>query len=228
MEVIVMMSLKKTLLVTCLLAASGGTFAAPTADLQLTGKIVPNSCDVTFSNSGIVDLGEVKAADIKQDETTTLPRKHLRWDVVCGGPTAITAKWVDNKVGDGVPGGINPRGYLFSLGKDSANTPIGSVIMHHGAGESVTVTGGVAGLGGTANVIISADNGTTWTNSAYGEQSHINMISYSAGTTSFVPEAYTTYSSNMAVTATLAKGEDLVLTDSLDFGSNATMQISYY
>ena len=228
MEVTVMMSLKKTLLVTCLLAASGGTFAAQTADLQLTGKIVPNSCDVTFANSGVIDFGEVKAADIKQDEATALPRKYLRWDVVCGGPTAITAKWVDNKVGDGVPGGTNPAGYRFSLGKDSANTPIGHLIMHHGAGESVTVTGGVAGLGGTANVIVSSDNGATWLNSGYGEQSHVNMISYSTGTTALAPEAYTTYSNNMVFTATLAKGEDLVMTDALDFGASGTMQISYY
>ena len=222
------MSLKKTLLVTCLLTASSSIFAAQTAELRTTGKIVPNSCDVTFANGGVVDFGEIKVADMKSDEQNVLPRKYLTWNVACGGPTAITATWVDNKAGDGVPSGSNPNGYLFSLGKDSAGTPIGHLIMHHGAGESVTVTGGVAGAGGTANVIRSLDNGATWVNSGYGEQSSVMPISYSAGTATFMPEPYTTYANNMVFTAYLTKGEDLVLTDALDFGASATMQIAYY
>jgi len=41
MEVTYMLSLKKTLLVTCLLAVSGSALAANKADLLVIGKIVP-------------------------------------------------------------------------------------------------------------------------------------------------------------------------------------------
>ena len=217
------MNIKKTLLATCLLAASANALAATTADLKVTGKVVPASCDVTIGTGAPVDLGDIQvsALNTDPDKPTALTVPAVPYNITCTGPVAISTSWVDNQEADGTypATGVN----LFSLGKDAADAPIGHLWIQHGGGASVAVTGN--GTETHANVITSAD-GITWVDSSYGQASKTQINSFAPAGAS-TPAAYTTYSGRFTLKPSIAPVNELDLSTSLNINANATMELSY-
>ena len=217
------MNIKQTLLATCLLAASANALAATTADLKVTGKVVPASCDVTIGTGAPIELGDIQVSALNPDpdKPTALTVPTVPYNITCTGPVAISTSWVDNQEADGTypATGVN----LFSLGKDAADAPIGHLWIQHGGGASVAVTGN--GAETHANVITSA-NGITWTNSPYGQASKTHRNSF-APVGASTPEAYTTYSGRFVIKPSIAPVNDLDLSTSLNINANATMELSY-
>ncbi|AMB79683.1 DUF1120 domain-containing protein [Pseudomonas paraversuta] len=217
------MNIKKTLLATCLLAASANALAATTADLKVTGKVVPASCDVTIGTGAPVDLGDIQvsALNTDPDKPTALTVPAVPYNITCTGPVAISTSWVDNQEADGTypATGVN----LFSLGKDAADAPIGHLWIQHGGGASVAVTGN--GAETHANVITSAD-GITWVDSSYGQASKTLINSFAPAGAS-TPAAYTTYSGRFTLKPSIAPVNELDLSTSLNINANATMELSY-
>ena len=217
------MNIKKTLLATCLLAASANALAATTADLKVTGKVVPASCDVTIGTGAPLDLGDIQVSALESDPTkpTPMPNATLPYNITCTGPVAISTSWVDNQEADGTyPAAGNN---LFSLGKDAADAPIGHLWIQHGGGASVAVTGN--GTETHANVLASAD-GITWVDSQYGQVSKTHMNSF-APTGVSTPAAYTTYSGTFTLKPQIAPVDTLDLSTSLNINANATMELNY-
>jgi type 1 fimbria pilin len=217
------MNIKKTLLATCLLAASANALAATTADLKVTGKVVPASCDVTIGTGAPVDLGDIQvsALNTDPDKPTALTVPAVPYNITCTGPVAISTSWVDNQEADGTypATGVN----LFSLGKDAADAPIGHLWIQHGGGAIVAVTGN--GAETHANVITSAD-GITWVDSSYGQASKTQINSFAPAGAS-TPAAYTTYSGRFTLKPSIAPVNELDLSTSLNINANATMELSY-
>ena len=217
------MNIKQTLLATCLLAASANALAATTADLKVTGKVVPASCDVTIGTGAPLNLGDIQVSALESDpaKPTPMPNATLPYNITCTGPVAISTSWVDNQEADGTyPAAGNN---LFRLGKDAADAPIGSLWIQHGGGAIVAVTGN--GTETHANVITSAD-GITWVDSSYGQASKTQMNSFApAGATT--PAAYTTYSGNFTLKPQIAPVDTLDLSTSLNINANATMELNY-
>ena len=216
------MNIKKTLLATCLLAASANALAATTADLKVTGKVVPASCDVTIGTGAPLNLGDIQVSALESDpaKPTPMPNATLPYNITCTGPVAISTSWVDNQEADGTY--LTSQNF-FSLGKDASDTPIGNLWIQHGGGAIVAVTGN--GTETHANVLASAD-GITWVDSQYGQASKTQMNSFApAGATT--PAAYTTYSGNFTLKPTIAPVNDLDLSTSLNINANATMELSY-
>ena len=217
------MNIKKTLLATCLLAASANALAATTADLKVTGKVVPASCDVTIGTGAPVDLGDIQvsALNTDPDKPTALTVPAVPYNITCTGPVAISTSWVDNQEADGTypATGVN----LFSLGKDAADAPIGHLWIQHGGGAIVAVTGN--GTETHAKVITSAD-GITWVDSSYGQASKTQINSFAPAGAS-TPAAYTTYSGRFTLKPSIAPVNELDLSTSLNINANATMELSY-
>ena len=222
MEVTYMLSLKKTLLVTCLLAVSGSALAANKADLLVIGKIVPAGCNVTIGTGAPLDLGDIQVSALNPDpdKPTSLTVPTVPYNITCTAPIAISTSWVDNQEADGT---FLPSPNHFSLGKDASDAPIGYLWIQHGSGASVAVTGN--GAETHANVITSA-NGITWTNSPYGQASKTHRNSF-APVGASTPEAYTTYSGRFVIKPSIAPVNDLDLSTSLNINANATMELSY-
>ena len=216
------MNIKQTLLATCLLAASANALAATTADLKVTGKVVPASCDVTIGTGAPLNLGDIQVSALESDpaKPTPMPNATLPYNITCTGPVAISTSWVDNQEADGT---ALPSPNHFSMGKDASDAPIGYLWIQHGAGGSVAVTGN--GAETHANVITSA-NGITWTNSPYGQASKTHRNSF-APVGASTPEAYTTYSGRFVIKPSIAPVNDLDLSTSLNINANATMELSY-
>ena len=216
------MNVKKTLLATCLLAASANALAATTADLKVTGKVVPASCDVTIGTGAPLDLGDIliSALNPDPDKPTALNVPAVPYNITCTGPVAISTSWVDNQEADGTSA---PSPNFFSLGKDASDNPIGHLWIQHGGGGSVAVTGN--GAETHANVITSAD-GITWVDSSYGQASKTLINSFAPAGAS-TPAAYTTYSGRFTLKPSIAPVNELDLSTSLNINANATMELSY-
>ena len=216
------MNIKKTLLATCLLAASANALAATTADLKVTGKVVPASCDVTIGTGAPLDLGDIliSALNPDPDKPTALNVPAVPYNITCTGPVAISTSWVDNQEADGT---ALPSPNHFSMGKDASDAPIGYLWIQHGAGGSVAVTGN--GTETHANVLASAD-GITWVDSQYGQVSKTHMNSF-APTGVSTPAAYTTYSGTFTLKPQIAPVDTLDLSTSLNINANATMELNY-
>ena len=216
------MNIKKTLLATCLLAASANALAATTADLKVTGKVVPASCDVTIGTGAPLDLGDIQVSALNPDpdKPTSLTVPSVPYNITCTGPVAISTSWVDNQEADGTS---IPSANFFSLGKDAADAPIGHLWIQHGGGASVAVTGN--GTETHANVLASAD-GITWVDSQYGQVSKTHMNSF-APTGVSTPAAYTTYSGTFTLKPQIAPVDTLDLSTSLNINANATMELNY-
>lgn len=205
MEVTYMLSLKKTLLVTCLLAVSGSALAANKADLLVIGKIVPAGCDVTIGTGAPLDLGDIHVADLNPDpdKPTSLANRSVPYSLTCTGPA----------------GSHN----LFSLGKDASDAPIGHLWIQHGGGASVAVTGN--GAETHANVITSVD-GIVWTDASYGQASKRQVNSF-APAGEMTPAAYTTYSGRFTLKPQIAPTSTLDLNNALTIDASATMEVTY-
>lgn len=209
-----------------LLVSSGHVIAADSADLSMTGRIVPASCDVQYSDGGVVNFADIQTAELN-DTTETLYklRKTLTWAIDCTGQVPVAMKWTDNKFGEGIyyPGGVSPQPFHFSIGKDTNNAPIGRLYMTMGAPDAIAVTGGPPGID-RASVLRSTDK-VNWTESPTSEP-------FSGGWTSFAhvgndPVAFTTYSGGLEFITTFAPMNTLNMTSSLDFAASITMDLEY-
>lgn len=222
MEVTYMLSLKKTLLVTCLLAVSGSALAANKADLLVIGKIVPAGCDVTIGTGAPLDLGDIHVADLNPDpdKPTALANRSVPYSLTCTGPVAISTSWLDNNEAHGT----HPVSHnFFSLGKDASDAPIGHLWIQHGGGASVAVTGN--GAETHANVITSVD-GIVWVDAGYGQASK-RLVNSFAPVGEMTPTAYSTYSGRFTLKPQIAPTSTLDLNNALTIDASATMEVTY-
>lgn len=63
--------------------------AAGTAELRVTGMIVPDACTPTFSNAGVVQYEPLPEADQRRGEFTILDKKSLTLSVSCVHSTRL-------------------------------------------------------------------------------------------------------------------------------------------
>lgn len=218
------MNIQKTLLLTGLLVVSGGAFAAKTAELSVSGTIKPGSCDVIINGGAAVALGDIPVSQLNSDpaQPTVLPTVTAAFTINCTGPMVVGTSWVDNKLADGVSA---PGDGHFSLGKDSANAPIGHLSIQHGAGNSVAVTGGVGGAANT-RVMSTSDSGTTWIDTTAGGASKTLTNGYVLATDA-APIAHETYSGSFNLLPVIAPKNSLSLSSDLDISASATVQVKY-
>lgn len=112
-------------------AVSSANAGPQTADLTVTGTILPPSCGVELLNGGRIDLGSVKGETLNKTTTTRLPPsspKTLR--VECNSAKEVAIKFIDNQIGT-VPANADAN-VAFGLGADNTQTPIGFYTLEVG------------------------------------------------------------------------------------------------
>lgn len=72
---------------------------ADSANLKIEGVIKPSACGISFAGDGLVDFGELKAADMNHADWTDLPGKRLDYSIACTAPTRVAMRWTDNRDG---------------------------------------------------------------------------------------------------------------------------------
>jgi len=212
-----MLRTSKTLIAVALLAASASAMAANTAELTVTGKVLPTACTPEFANKGVVDYGDMFHGDLNADPTqsTTIASKNLAFTINCTSATPIATTWVDNKPEHNDNAAHNN---YFGFGKDASDQPIGRLW--------VQIPGSKAqGDGEEVDVIHSLDK-TTWDKNAYGQVSKVHFTSFAAvGETT--PKAFKTYSGNLQLKPTVRPTETMDMSGALEIDSSLTMEVIY-
>ncbi len=138
------------------LSFAGPTWAAAIVDITVTGRLTPDACHVELSEEGVVDHGKIPAHALSSDEFTVLPSRFLELSVRCARPMLFALVGVDNRS----ESALTPD--LYGLGRNihAPAERLGSVALSY-----LNPQGDAQPM----QVLISADNGETWTPSPNAE-----------------------------------------------------------
>lgn len=106
------------------LLVSNIALAADAVELNLTGTITPGSCNVSLSDGGEVNYGDILFSTLNQTTETKLPEKGLDMNIRCGSPTTIGMKFINNQP-NSANTSLNPT-WSYGLGTDKHGTGIGN------------------------------------------------------------------------------------------------------
>ncbi|WAH60140.1 DUF1120 domain-containing protein [Pseudomonas silvicola] len=206
----------KSLIAICLLAASSAAMAGTTAELTVTGSVVPTACEPSFQNAGKVEY-QLSHADLNADPTasTTVASKNLNFSINCTSATPVATRWVDNK-----PEHNDNAAHInyFGFGKDVNGEAIGRLWVQHPQSKAL-------GDGQPVDVIHSTDK-TNWAKNGYGQISKQHFTSFAAeGETT--PKAFTTYTGTLQLKPTIRPSEQLDMSGALEIDSSLTMEVVY-
>lgn len=126
------------------------SFARSAVDLDVSGRITPQACSVSLSDSGLVDYGKIPVRTLNPNAFTVLPSQQMGLSINCEGPTLFALTGIDNQ-GDS---SLEPD-VFYGLGMNihALTERLGKV--------SLSLRGPV-GDGALLETLVSADNGATW------------------------------------------------------------------
>ncbi|MBB5392069.1 MULTISPECIES: DUF1120 domain-containing protein [unclassified Herbaspirillum] len=79
------------------LAVPAAVLAGTTAQLRVTGRIVPNACVPNFIGGGVIDYGAIPSGALSPHAPTLLPARSVGLQVSCGIPASVALRLVDNR-----------------------------------------------------------------------------------------------------------------------------------
>ncbi|MCX4163082.1 MULTISPECIES: DUF1120 domain-containing protein [Paraburkholderia] len=216
---------------TTIAVACMGAHAAETADLKVTGRILPGSCDLTLTNGGVVSYGDIVATDLSADSYKVLPEKQIDFSIACTAPMKVSMQFSDAAQGSRVfttaPSGTN----LFNTASTAVaglGTNTGKNIGAYGVrvvpDTSMTVDK-------TAVDVVSRDNGAgAWAKSPAGTliaAAGTRAVSW-APAGQVAPIAGKLFAGKIGVQAVLNKSGDIgPTTDSFNLDGKGTLTITY-
>jgi hypothetical protein len=210
--------------------------AATSVALNISGRILPSSCDITLTGGGLINYGSLHANDLSAANNTVItPRMSgthptTTMNIACTGPALIGVKVTDNRAptvntavltgtaGTTALGASNAK--IFGLGADGQGNNIGAFSIT-GAPANATVNGA------PGKVIESAD-GNTWATST-GQFSNVanSLISWTSAAGTNAPEPVTTVAQVLQVQAAVVKVADLDTSAPTTLDGSVTFEVNY-
>jgi len=187
-------------------------FAASTVDLSVTGRITPQACTVSLSDSGLIDYGKIPARTLRPSEFTPLPSRQMGLGINCEGPTLFVLVGIDNQPNSSV----NPE-VLYGLGMNihAPSERLGSV------GLSLR---GPVGDGSALQVISSADGGSTWHPEPNAHPRHYMGF---ARLDTLVPIPIRQLVASLRVDTTISPANSLTLKQEVPLQGSITLDLKY-
>ncbi len=169
-----------------------------TADMSVTGTIVPAACSASFESGGVVDFGTVKVVDLPANGYYRLGERNTAFTVTCASDKRVMFSLVDlqsaSRVTDtGLIQALGGAGaptipFLHGFGTGNANgttTNLGGYVM-------ATNRGTVDGV--DRRIIYSSDGGGEWGAGGGGQEA-------------LLPNGKALYSMGVDLNATFARGK---------------------
>lgn len=132
------MQLIKKLTALSLLASASGVALAegPTAELKVTGRILPPGCTIATAAGGVVDYGTIARGSLSLTADTPLARKNLvdGITVTCDSPTAIGLTFINNRTSSD---GGNTAATPTAEGAHSAGAGTGAGLGFDASGNKI-------------------------------------------------------------------------------------------
>ncbi|MBO9536799.1 DUF1120 domain-containing protein [Herbaspirillum sp.] len=198
--------------------AAAVAFAAPTAELKVTGVIKPPACTPNLAAGGVVDYGIIPASSLTAGQNKKLETRQVDLSITCDGPAKMSVKFTDNRASSRVAGitGRATDPYNFGLGA-VAGKNVGGYALSFDANSTVD---GVA-----ARNIYSGDNGRTWNGGVVYLQHDGQLFSFGNG--SNLPVAFKQLNAKINVETTLNKPENLPLSQDVPLDGSTTIEVNY-
>lgn len=138
--------MKKIASVLLLAAVAPAAFAQTSAELSITGKLIPGACTISLGEN-LLDWGPVPVSDLVSagdSATFTGNEKQVGLDIDCSAPRRVAIRVVDAKSGTSY---LNAA-YGFGLGLDSDGKKIGKFSL---VSAKEPLVNGVVGYNGWVN-----------------------------------------------------------------------------
>ncbi len=138
--------MKKIASVLLLAIAAPAAFAQTSAELSVTGKLIPGACTISLGEN-LLDWGSVPVASLVGGSgSVTFPgfQKNTSLDIDCSAPRRVAVNIIDEKSGTShISGSLGERS--FGLGLDQDGRKVGSLWIHQ---SHTPIVNGVNGYGG--------------------------------------------------------------------------------
>lgn len=203
---------------------ASGAAQAQTVNVQVTGKILPQSCTPTLGGGGVVDYGDIPAASINQATYTVLPTKQLSFSISCAAPVRAIVSTVDNRASSRIPDilldtMLLPDQFNYGLGTH-AGANVGGYSLRL-ARDSFTADAALV------QPISSNDQGNSWQISG-GEMSHLANMRSSWSTPGIAaPVTFNSLAGTIEVRTAINKGQNLPLQNVVPIDGSASLEVIY-
>jgi len=200
------------------------TIANESTDLAVTGSFVPSACQVSLSDGGRMNFGNVSMETFNETGYTAVGTRQVTLNLTCTSAAPVAVAIADNRASSIIPGLVADRvagrtdADAFGLGTD------GTVNV----GTYTLTMGALSANGANAGAISSIDNGASWVASAgathYMGPSRIYTAATAETTT---PLPVTSLTSQIEATVYANTLEALPTNRRVDMDGSATPSIVY-
>ena len=195
--------------------------AATTAELKLTGRIIPAACTPNFVGGSTIDYGTIHVSTLNVTAQTMLPKKNTRMTITCEVPVKFALAGIDERraTSEGTLETVDryTQMYKFGLGLASNGAKIGAYSLDM---KNISADKGVTRTG------VSSNGGVNW-NASVSAFSHGNIIGFSDSATSLLPTAHKSISFDLNVVAAVVKSENLPIADEIQIDGLTTVEVKY-
>lgn len=205
--------------------------AAETAELTVTGRILPPVCTINLASSTIA-YGTLPVSKLNAAAPTaitpwmggTTPSNTL--NISCDAPAQIAVQLLDNRAATAAPGVIGSAltasaTEIFGLGQDGAATNVGAY--------SVTATDAGAMVNGIKGKVITSNDGTAWTNGSnvlFSNQSGW-LMTWTAAASPAAPEPVRTIAQGLNINAAVMGTDTLDTSAPVSLDGSLTIELVY-
>lgn len=202
------------------LAASIGAHATNAAELVVRGTIKPTACNLSLAGSGIVNYGEIPAANLSSTAFTPLAAKTVSLTVTCGQNSAAVRLALSDQQSGTKVAGILGAGFT-----EAQNYGLGAVNTRRTGGYSITLKD-LRSSGKTLSPIMRSAQGASWQISDGRLAQAPAQYSWREGTTA-VPAPVTTLTGTLEVKAVINRTSDLDLSRDIALDGRANLEVDY-
>jgi hypothetical protein len=206
--------------------------AAETAELTVTGRVLPPSCTIALAG-GTIAYGTLPVSKLNAAEPTAVtpwmggntPSDTL--NIACDAPAQIAVQLLDNRAGTAAPGVILNSALeasateIFGLGQDSTGVSVGAY--------SVIATEAGATVDGSTGKVITSTDGTSWadgSNVLFSNQPGW-LMSWTAAASPASPEPVTTVAQTLNVNAAVVGTSALDTSTPVALDGSMTIELVY-
>ncbi|PLC03930.1 hypothetical protein CY658_17970 [Variovorax sp. RO1] len=196
--------------------------SAESAELRITGTIVPSACKPAFAGGGVVDYGVMSAGSLNQLAQTTLADKSIQLTLTCEASALFAFKVIDERAGTAVAS----LETIPTYGADS-KFGLGAVDGKNIGAYSLQITKETADNGPTQH-IHSADGGASWSSFAGGlTVDGSKIVAFADTGTGIVPGAHSSVTADIRVVTAIDRGSNLPLTQRIALDGLSTFEVVY-
>ncbi|PIF78759.1 uncharacterized protein DUF1120 [Variovorax sp. 54] len=196
--------------------------SAESAELRITGTIVPSACKPSFAGGGVVDYGAMSAGSLNPTAQTTLADKSIQLTLTCEASALFAFKVIDERAGTAVASLETIPTY-----DASSKFGLGAVDGKNIGAYSLQITNETADQGTTKH-IHSADGGTTWSDFAGGMTvDGSQIVAFAGSATGTTPGPHTSVTADIRVVTAIDKGSNLPLTQRIPLDGLSTFELVY-